>query len=461
MPGEFNAGPALAVVTTAFVAGGVAIWMGWIGPYGDSAETTPVTEAAVSPETGAEVSAEAPVEGGSESPAVAQPEVADAAPVALSQPQESVSEEPVAAGSESDASTVAALSEPAVEQVPPGTAEEAAPLAEVAPAPAPSFDVVRVEPDGTALIAGQGAPNEEISILIDGNELQSARAGADGRFVSFLSLGLSETPQVLTLRGAGTDGSAGTEGEQQVILSPNPAAGGVMVAGAPALVQPAATPPQSPEQLTALPEGETDLPQPVAESPEMAAEGTAPAEPQTPTVLLADGNDVQVLQQPDAPTGAEGVELSTIAYDADGAVMLKGRARPGSFVRGYLDGVLKATAEVSSEGSWESRVPGVIPGVYTLRVDEVDSEGAVMSRVETPFERAAPAQIAQAREDAGQAGSPVSEVTIQPGNTLWAIARENYGDGVLYVRVFEANRELIRDPDLIYPGQVFTIPGAD
>nr|WP_254871549.1 LysM peptidoglycan-binding domain-containing protein [Pseudooceanicola sp. HF7] len=84
-----------------------------------------------------------------------------------------------------------------------------------------------------------------------------------------------------------------------------------------------------------------------------------------------------------------------------------------------------------------------------------------MSRVETPFERAAPAQIAQAREEAGQAGSPVSEVTIQPGNTLWAIARENYGDGVLYVRVFEANRELIRDPDLIYPGQVFTIPGAD
>ena len=49
-------------------------------------------------------------------------------------------------------------------------------------------------------------------------------------------------------------------------------------------------------------------------------------------------------------------------------------------------------------------------------------------------------------------------VTVQPGNTLWAIARESYGEGPLFVRVFEANRDRIRDPDLIYPGQIFEIP---
>ena len=42
--------------------------------------------------------------------------------------------------------------------------------------------------------------------------------------------------------------------------------------------------------------------------------------------------------------------------------------------------------------------------------------------------------------------------------TLWGIARDNYGEGILYVRVFEANRGAIRDPDLIYPGQVFDLP---
>ena len=51
-------------------------------------------------------------------------------------------------------------------------------------------------------------------------------------------------------------------------------------------------------------------------------------------------------------------------------------------------------------------------------------------------------------------------VTVQPGFTLWGIAQERYGDGVLYVQVFEANRDKIRDPDLIYPGQVFSVPEA-
>lgn len=50
-------------------------------------------------------------------------------------------------------------------------------------------------------------------------------------------------------------------------------------------------------------------------------------------------------------------------------------------------------------------------------------------------------------------------ITVQPGFTLWQIARERFGDGVLYVKVYDANRDQIRDPDLIYPGQVFTIPG--
>ena len=48
--------------------------------------------------------------------------------------------------------------------------------------------------------------------------------------------------------------------------------------------------------------------------------------------------------------------------------------------------------------------------------------------------------------------------TVQPGSTLWAIAKESYGEGIEYFKVFEANKERIRDPDLIYPGQVFEIP---
>jgi len=51
--------------------------------------------------------------------------------------------------------------------------------------------------------------------------------------------------------------------------------------------------------------------------------------------------------------------------------------------------------------------------------------------------------------------------TVQPGNTLWAIARDKYGEGILYVAVFEANKDLNRNPDLIYPGQIFRLPELD
>ena len=49
---------------------------------------------------------------------------------------------------------------------------------------------------------------------------------------------------------------------------------------------------------------------------------------------------------------------------------------------------------------------------------------------------------------------------MQPGATLWAIARERYGDGMRYVSVYESNRSQITDPDLIYPGQVFDLPAG-
>lgn len=59
------------------------------------------------------------------------------------------------------------------------------------------------------------------------------------------------------------------------------------------------------------------------------------------------------------------------------------------------------------------------------------------------------------------AGVQVEEVTyyeIQKGDTLWKVATEFYGNGSKYTAIFEANREVIKNPDLIYPGQKIRIP---
>ena len=121
-----------------------------------------------------------------------------------------------------------------------------------------------------------------------------------------------------------------------------------------------------------------------------------------------------------------------------------------------------------SDGRWSLDLPGLGAGAHKLRIDATGSAGKVIARAETAFEQ--PDQIVVAKsgdavpaasdapEAAGRGGDAVNVVQIVRGNTLWAIAREVYGNGVLYVRVFDANRDQIRNPDLIYPGQVFTIP---
>ncbi|MEM8578628.1 MAG: LysM peptidoglycan-binding domain-containing protein, partial [Pseudomonadota bacterium] len=123
-------------------------------------------------------------------------------------------------------------------------------------------------------------------------------------------------------------------------------------------------------------------------------------------------------------------------------------------VRVYLDNSAIAVLEVDDQGRWRGDLPDVDTGIYTLRIDEVDEAGDVSSRVETPFQREDPNTLAAARTE----GGPVEAITVQSGATLWAIARDRYGEGVLYVRVFEANRSAIKNPDLIYPGQVFALP---
>ena len=55
---------------------------------------------------------------------------------------------------------------------------------------------------------------------------------------------------------------------------------------------------------------------------------------------------------------------------------------------------------------------------------------------------------------------PVGDVVlVQPGNSLWRLARRTYGSGLRYTDIYDANRDQIRDPNLIYPGQVFVLPG--
>lgn len=354
---------------------------------------------------------------------------------------------------------VAALPEPEVTDAPEAMADDAAvtesadvttPDAEPSD-PALQFDLVRVEPNGSTLVAGRAPAGLQLAILVDGARVAITDAGADGKFVSFLDLPPAPRPRVLTL--AHRDGDAnGIQGNQRVILAP---------VSLPAPAQETVA-----EGVTALPvpEAGTDAPeQPDVETAMVAPDApAAPASlpiasdaPGAPTVLLADDKGMRVLQPGgSAPEVMEQVALDVISYDAEGDVNLAGRSTGAGHVRVYVDNEPVITTAIDDNGSWRVQLPEIDSGNYTLRVDEIAEDGSVASRLETPFRRESEEVLADAPRDASGAVT----ATVVPGSTLWAIASETYGDGVLYVRVFEANRDKIRNPDLIYPGQIFDLP---
>lgn len=332
----------------------------------------------------------------------------------------------------------------------PGDADETRPKADIqadaqttaqpdVPA-APRMDLFRLAPDGSALIAGSAAPGWQVEILLDDTPLATVLTGNDGKFAQFITLPDSDLPRVLTLWMRGKDGGAPILSDDQLIVAP---------------------------RLSAAQSSVTVAPEPA------------------PTVLKSDATGVHVLQapEPDAlPRAQPAVALDAISYGEDGAVQLSGWGIGAGLVRIYLDNSLIGTVPVDAAGRWQSRLPAVATGLYTLRIDALDGAGAVISRAETPFRREDHAQLAEMQASAAAAAQgdapnvlenrpqgeseaqaplarPVARVvTVQPGNTLWAISREAYGEGILYMRVVNANAARISDPDLIYPGQVFTLP---
>ncbi|MEL6233251.1 MAG: LysM peptidoglycan-binding domain-containing protein [Pseudomonadota bacterium] len=284
-------------------------------------------------------------------------------------------------------------------------AQPAAPRTELT---APVFDLVRVDSEGFTVIAGRADPGVEIDIAFDGQVRMTVRANDRGDFVAMLQAELTSEPQTVTLV-ARDDGPA-------AVVSPEP----VIVLAAPA---------------------------------------TSSDAPVLPAVIQTTQERVEVVQ-PAHPGITDQVVLDTISYDPQGAVVLSGRGTPLAPVRIYANDSPIGEVMVSDSGAWQAILPDIAQGRYTLRVDELDNAGSrVVSRMETPFQRDDPLQAPAAVRAAIDAEAvPGSTVVVQPGNNLWMLARRHLGSGIRYTFIFTENRDRIRDPDLIYPGQIFDLP---
>lgn len=408
-------------------------------------------------------------------PETTQPAEQAATPAPAAVPEATQATEQGATAEQPAAKTSAEQPAPAAPA--PETAEQvaAAPAAEVqpeaapaAPAPklvVPAFDTVRVEKTGEAVIAGAAAPNADVVLKLDGQEIGRTTANDDGAFVIVLEKPLPPGSGALTLDATAPGEPAATASAQSVaVIVPEAASQEALVAVV------------SPDQPTKV------LQKPAAAAPQPAA---APA-PETQA------------EAPEAPEAAAKpaklVSIDAVDYDAAGDIVFSGQGEQGNTARIYIDNNFIGDAAVGADGRWSfSGTADVAPGVHTLRVDGLDAKGEVVNRVEVPFFREAQSKVAEATQPAPDqtaanteaaaeapaataeaqppAEAPAAEATaaatpppregrvvIQPGNNLWRISRVLYGTGAKFTVLYEANKEQIRNPDLIYPGQVFKTP---
>lgn len=269
----------------------------------------------------------------------------------------------------------------------------------------PSFDVVRVDPSGDAVMAGRALPGSTVIILDNGKPIGEVTADNRGEWVFVPTKPLTAGNRELTLTMRLADGKTVQSDDIVVLAVPGP---GKDVAG-----------------------GKT--------------KGLSGA-----LVLKTprSGGPSTLMQR---PSGKASLALSveTVDYDDQGRLVISGRAKLGSWVNVYLNNVMIGRAKAGLGGIWRlSPETNVKPGLYTLRCDQVDAANKVTARVTMPFSRADP--VAEP--------PPEPFVIVQPGNSLWRLARRTYGEGTRYTVIFRANKEQITDPDLIYPGQVLALP---
>lgn len=159
---------------------------------------------------------------------------------------------------------------------------------------------------------------------------------------------------------------------------------------------------------------------------------------------------VTLVQPPSSgvPKSAD-LAMSTLDYDERGQVTVSGQASPGAVVRVYINDNLVAEGPAGADGRWRLAPTNPVgPGKHTVRLDRLANDGTPASRLELPFDRVV---VAPGTGDSRR-------LHVVRGDNLWNIARAHYGDGFRYTVIFGANKEQIRDPHLIYPGQVFSLP---
>ena len=311
----------------------------------------------------------------------------------------------------------------------------------------PGFDILRVEKDGSVVIAGHGPAESKIEILNGEPVIASTKSGQSGDFAIVLDKPLEP-------------------GTHQLIIRATPKEGDVLMSAEAGIIH---IPESGTEEVTVL-VTEPDEATRVLQKPE-------PVEPE-PSVVSEPAEETVAVAEPVAEIAPVLIEAAEVENNK---IFIAGTGEAGAQVNLYLNDDLLGTADVSPNGAFLFEgTKELEKGRYAVRADMIERGTTnVLARAEVSLlhepEIAVPEVVVATAEpeEVETESEPVepkpeirtgASVIIRRGDSLWKVARRNYGAGIRYTTIFEANRDQVRDADLIYPGQVLKVPdqaGAD
>lgn len=294
----------------------------------------------------------------------------------------------------------AAAPQPAQTPVQPAT--PSAPTTTGDAAQLPTFDVLRVEPDGSAVIAGKAQPGSQLEIVNKGEVIAKTPVEGSGDFAAVLDNPLPPGDHELVLRATGKDGKVSESSEVATVSVPAQKNGDLL-----AMV----TTPGKASRVLTMPE---------AAPPALQAQATPPAAngTQTPANAVQSGNAAPANATPETAS----VRVTAVEFDGS-KIYIAGSAPAGTTIRALVDDTRVGESKAEASGSFV--VEGDIQlsvGSHIITAEALDASGKVTVRVRVPFSRPEtdqatvamqPSGVPAAQQNATASGKAPAAVTDQ------------------------------------------------
>ncbi|WP_113265984.1 LysM peptidoglycan-binding domain-containing protein [Agrobacterium cavarae] len=245
----------------------------------------------------------------------------------------------------------------------------------------PTFDVLRVEPDGSAVIAGKAQPGSQLEIVNKGEVIAKTPVEGSGDFAAVLDNPLPPGNHELVLRATGKDGKVSESSEVATVSVPVQKNGDLL-----AMV----TTPGKASRVLTMPE---------AAPPALQAQVTPPAADgtQTPANAAQSGNAAPANAAPETAS----VRVTAVEFDGS-KIYIAGSAPAGTTIRALVDDTSVGESKAEASGSFV--VEGDIQlsvGSHIITAEALDASGKVTVRVRVPFSRPETDQATVAMQPSG------------------------------------------------------------